>query len=124
MTIREELEALTVGFAHDLAKQDVESLIARYTDDAQLLIPGQPILRGREAVESTMRAWVEGGPVSLRFETRDIIADGSLVVDIGEIIGSTGPRSKYVVVYRRLTNGSLRIAVDAVSSLSEQATTE
>ena len=124
MTIREELDELNEGFARDLAKQDVEGLIARYTDDAQFLLPGQPILRGREAVESTMRAWVEGGPVSLRFETRDIIADGSLVIDIGEIIGSTGPRSKYVVVYRRLNNGSLRIAVDAASSVSEQPTAE
>jgi ketosteroid isomerase-like protein len=124
MTIREELDELNEGFARDLAKQDVEGLIARYTDDAQFLLPGQPILRGREAVESTMRAWVEGGPVSLRFETRDIIADGSLVIDIGEIIGSTGPRSKYVLVYRRLTNGSLRIAVDAASSVSEQPTAE
>jgi ketosteroid isomerase-like protein len=124
MTIREELDELNEGFARDLAKQDVEGLIARYTDDAQFLLPGQPILRGREAVESTMRAWVEGGTDSLRFETRDIIADGSLVIDIGEIIGSTGPRSKYVVVYRRLNNGSLRIAVDAASSVSEQPTAE
>ena len=124
MTIREELDELNEGFARDLAKQDVEGLIARYTDDAQFLLPGQPILRGREAVESTMRAWVEGGTDSLRFETRDIIADGSLVIDIGEIIGSTGPRSKYVVVYRRLANGSLRIAVDAASSVSEQPTAE
>jgi ketosteroid isomerase-like protein len=124
MTIREELEALNEGFARDLAQQDVEGLIARYTDDAQILLPGQPIVRGREEVESMMRAWVADGPVSLRFETHDVIADGSLVIEIGEIAGSIGPRSKYLVVYRRTADGSLRIAVDAVNSVGEEPTAE
>ena len=119
MAIRDELAALNEGFARDLANQDLDGLIARYTDDAQLLFPGEPILRGREAVESTMRAWVADGPVHLRFDTRDVIADGSLVIEIGEIVGSAGPRSKYVVVYRRSPDGRLRIAVDAASGVGD-----
>lgn len=124
MTIREELEALNEGFARDLAMQDVEGLTARYADDAQLLLEGQPILRGRAAVESTVRAWVAGGPVSIRFETHDVIADGSLVIEIGEMTGSTGSRSKYVVVYRRQSDSSLRIVVDAASGVGEQPRSE
>jgi len=124
MEIREELDALNAGFARALAQQDVQSLVERYTDDAQLLFPGRPILRGREAVESTMRALVADGPVNLRFETRDVMADGSLVVEIGETTPSAGPRSKYVVVYRRLPDGSLRIAVDAPSGMGDQPRAE
>jgi uncharacterized protein (TIGR02246 family) len=117
MTIREEIRALNQGFSRDLAKQDAEGLIARYTDDAQLLFPGQPIMRGRQAVEATMREWVKDGPVNLRFESRAVLADGSLVVDVGEIIGPSGPTSKYVLVYRREPDGSLRIAIDSANSL-------
>ncbi len=117
MMIREEVDALNEGFSRDLANQDVEGLVARYTDDAQLLFPGQPVLRGRQAVESTMRAWVEDGPVDVRFESRDVMTGGSLVVDIGEIIGPKGPSSKYLLVYRRQPDGSLRIAVDSASSM-------
>ncbi len=121
MNIGEEIKALNEGFSRDLANQDADGLIARYTDDAQLLFPGQPILRGREAVEATMREWVKDGPVNLRFESRDEMADGSLVVDVGEIIGPSGPTSKYVLVYRRQPDGSLRIAIDSASSLGAPA---
>ena len=50
-----------------------------------------------------------------RFVTDEVITDGSLVVDIGRIISPTG-QSKYVVVYQRQADGSLRIAVDAANS--------
>ena len=124
MTIRQEIQALNEGFARDLADQDVEGLIARYTDDAQFLFPGQPILHGPGVVESMMRSFVAGGPVSLQFETHEVIADGSLVIETGVMVGSDGPRNKYVVVYRRQADGSLRMAVDSVNSLSEEPTAE
>jgi hypothetical protein len=62
-----------------------------------------------------VRDGVANGPLILRFETGDVIANGSLVVDVGRIISPTG-RSKYVVVYQRQPDGSLKIAVDAGSS--------
>ena len=124
MTFREEVDALNKGFARDLATQDIEGLVVRYADDAQLLLPDRPILRGREAVEAIMRAWVEDGPVSVRFESREMMTGGSLVIDVGEIVGPTGPSSKYVVVYRRQPDGSLRIAIDAASGVGESAPLE
>ena len=115
MTIRDELDAINAGMADALAKQDAQRFASYYTDDARLLSHGQPIIRGRAGIEAEVRDWVATGPVALRFETGDVIADGSLVVDVGRIISPTG-RSKYVVVYQRQPDGSLKIAVDAGSS--------
>ena len=115
MAIRDELDAINAGFGEALATQDAERLAAFYTDDARLLFHGQPIIRGRVAIETAMREMVAGGPATLRFVTDEVIADGSLVVDIGRIISPTG-QSKYVVVYQRQADGSLRIAVDAANS--------
>lgn len=115
MGTREELEAINAGFGEAFATQDAERLAAFYADDARLLFHGQPIVRGRAAVDATLREMVAGGPASLRFETDEVIEDGSLVVDIGRIVGATG-QSKYVVVYRREGDGSLRIVVDAANS--------
>jgi uncharacterized protein (TIGR02246 family) len=115
MTIHDELDAINAGMARALAEQDAKRFASYYTDDARLLSHGQPIIRGRAEIEAEVRDWVANGPLSLRFETGDVIADGSLVVDVGRIISATG-RSKYVVVYQRQPDGTLKIAVDAGSS--------
>jgi ketosteroid isomerase-like protein len=115
MTIREELDGINAGFGRAFAEQDWAALAGYYTDDARLLFHATPIIRGRAAIEATMREWVSAGPQDLRFETGEVIADGSLVVDIGTIVGPNS-RSKYVVVYQRQADGSLRIAVDAATS--------
>ena len=115
MAIQDELDAINAGFGEAFATQDAEGLAAFYADDARLLFHGQPIIRGRAAVDAALRNMVAGGPASLRFVTDEAIEKGSLVVDVGRIVGPSG-QSKYVVVYQRQADGSLRILVDAASS--------
>ena len=112
MMIRDEVDAISVGFARCLAERDAERIAAFYTDDARLLVPGQPIIRGRAEIKAIFREWFKDGPVIARFETDEVIVDGALVVEIGHTIGPTG-REKYVVIYQRQPDGSLKIAVDA-----------
>lgn len=115
MAIRDEVDAIDAGFGEALATQDAERLASFYADDARLLFGGQPIIRGRAAVDAACRAMVADGPVSLRFVTEEVIADGSLVVGIGRTVSPSG-QSKYVVIYRRQADGSLKLIVDAPSS--------
>jgi ketosteroid isomerase-like protein len=114
MTIREELDAINEGFGRGFAEQDAARLAGYYTDDARLLFHDTPIIRGRAAIEATMRDWVAAGPQDLVFETGEVLADGDLVVDIGTIVGPSS-RTKYVVVYQRQADGSLKIAVDSAT---------
>jgi uncharacterized protein (TIGR02246 family) len=115
VAIEDELDAINAGFGEAFATQDAERLAAFYADDARLLFHGQPIIRGRAAVDAALRNMVAGEPASLRFVTDEVIEEGSLVVDVGRIVGPSG-QSKYVVVYQRQADGSLRIIVDAPSS--------
>jgi len=115
MTIRDELDAINAGFGEAFATQDAERLSAFYADDARLLFDGVPIIRGREAVDAVLRDMVSGGPGTQRFETIEVIAEGSLVIDIGRIRSATA-QGKYVVVYQRQSDGNLRIVIDAASS--------
>jgi ketosteroid isomerase-like protein len=115
MTIRDELDAINGGMAAALAAQDAKRFASYYADDARLLSDGSPIIRGRADIEAEVCDWVTNTPLTLRFESGDVIADGSLVVDVGRIISPTR-QSKYVVVYQRQPDGSLKIAVDAGSS--------
>lgn len=120
MTVEEDVRAFNDAFERALAEADAEAAAAMYTEDARLLLTGQPMIRGRSAIGAIMRAWVDDGPVSIRFETEEVIAGGDLVIDIGHSIAA-GRRSKYVVVLRRQPDGSLKLAIDAPSS--EQAAT-
>jgi ketosteroid isomerase-like protein len=115
VAIRDELDAINVGFGEAFATQDAVRLAAFYADDARLLFHGRPIIRGRAAIDAEFRDAVSGGPATLRFVGDEVIADGSLVVDIGRILSPTG-QSKYVCVYQRQPDGSLRMLVDAASS--------
>ena len=115
MTIDEEVRAFNAAYERALAEQDVEALVSLHTDDARLMMAGQPVIQGRPAIEKVFREWLKEGPVSMRFETEEVLADGEFVIDIGHTIAAGG-RSKYVVVHRRQPDGSLRIAIDAPSS--------
>jgi ketosteroid isomerase-like protein len=115
MTVEEEVRAFNEDFERALLAQNAEALVALYREDARILVPGQPAIQGRAAIEPIMRAWVEDGPVSTRFETEEVISGGDLVVDIGSTIQDSGRRGEYVVVHRRGPDGKLRIAVDSAS---------
>jgi ketosteroid isomerase-like protein len=121
VTIHDELDAINAGFGEAFATQDAERLSAFYADDARLLFHGRPIIRGRDEVDATLHEMVSDGPASLRFVTDEVIVDGSLVVDVGRIISPNG-QSKYVVVYQRQADGTLRVIVDAASSDGPRAT--
>lgn len=115
MTAEEEVRAFNQAFERALLAQDAEALAAMYGDDSRILVPGQPAIQGRAAIDPVLRAWVEDGPVSMRFETEAVLSGGELVVDIGSTIQDNGRRGKYVVVHRRGPDGKLRIAVDSAS---------
>ena len=115
MNVEEELRAFNQEFERALLAQDAEALVAMYREDARILVPGQPAIQGRAAIEPVMRAWVEDGPVSTGFESEEVLSGGELVVDIGSTVRDSGRRGKYVVVYRRGLDSKLRIAVDSAS---------
>ncbi len=115
MSVDEEVRAFNDAYERALAEQDVEALVSLHTDDARLMMAGRPVIRGRPEMEKVFRDWLKEGPVSIRFESEEILADGELVIDIGHLIAAGG-RSKYVVVHRRQPDGSLRIAIDAPTS--------
>lgn len=115
VTVEEQVRAFNQAFERALLAQDAEALVALYREDARILVPGQPAIQGRAALETVLRAWVENGPVSTWFESEEVLSGGELVVDIGSTIQGNGRRGKYVVVHRRETDGTLRIAVDSAS---------
>ncbi len=114
MTTWDEVAAVSEAFSSALAAQDVERVAGFYTDDARLLFAGRPMVRGRADIAAIFRADLRDGPVSMTFETTDILESGPMVVELGRYTTPTGV-GKYVVVYQRQPDGSLKMVVDAPS---------
>lgn len=111
MSTRDEVAALNAEIADALEKRDAAGLTGFYTSDAVFLTNGEPTVVGRDAIR---RMFQELPPSDHRisFEAGEILEEGDLVVDIGSIHSGGDRIARYVVVYRRQPDGTLRLAVD------------
>lgn len=76
MTVRDEIEKLTATFARAITNKDFAALGPFYEEDARLLAPGAPMVRGREAISSAHQRIIESGVQALSLECVDVIEAG------------------------------------------------
>jgi uncharacterized protein (TIGR02246 family) len=102
------IEKLNDAFSQAFNKGDMAALAKMYTEDAYLLPPGAPMMRGREDIQ---RYWTAGGEQigDLKLTTEDVKPLGT---DTAREIGSFSVKTKsqqqqelagkYVVVWRKV----------------------
>ena len=112
MTTRDDVKSLNAEYAQAYATGDVERMASLHTEDAWLLFYDTPVLQGRAEVAELFRKEFEEGLEPITFESLEIMEAGDLVVDIG-LYTTPKVRAKYVVVFKRQPDGTLKIAVDA-----------
>ena len=122
--VRDEVAAMNAGYSKAVANQDMDEVMALYAEDARLLAPNAPIAEGRAAIQAVLQSYLDAGVNSLELQSIDVLNDGALVVDIGRyVLGMQPPgadpvrdEGKYVVVFRREGDGTLKIVADAFNS--------
>ena len=114
MSTYDDVRAFNNRFSAALAGQNVELVVEAYTEDARILLPGLPPVRGRDAISALFRTSLAKGPSHITFATDDLWDCGDVVIDVGTYT-SDGETGKYVVVHERQPDGSLKMAVDAPS---------
>jgi uncharacterized protein (TIGR02246 family) len=94
-----ELGQMNRDFAAALNAKDATAAAALYTEDAVLLPPGEPIVRGREAIEEYWRNALElGGVREVSVETMDALSSGSLGYETGSfVLTVNGPDGEAVI---------------------------
>jgi len=109
-----ELGQMNRDFAAALNAGDAKAAAALYTEDAVLIPPGEPLVRGREAIEEYWRGAIEMGEVrDVSVETMDALSSGSLGYETGSfVLTVTGPdgeavidRGRYIELLRREPDG-------------------
>jgi ketosteroid isomerase-like protein len=124
MTTHDEVRNVLAGVVEAVAEKDARALVDYYEADAIVLAANVPMVRGSSALSDLFQGMIDGGVKAIEFDTTDLIEDGSLVVEVGssrvhvELAdgSSVTDPGKYLVVYRRQTDGSLKMVFDAFRS--------
>ena len=114
---RVELGQMNRDFAAALNAKDPTTAAGLYTEDAVLIPPGEPIVRGRLAIEEYWRNALElGGVRDVSVETMDALSSGSLGYETGSfVLTVNGPdgeavieKGRYIELLRRDPDGQWR----------------
>ena len=116
------IRALEAEFQRHANAGDAAALTeAFYTGDASLLPPNAPQANGKAAIRDFWKAFLAAGVSDVVLETGSVTSSGDLAYGTGKYgFTAAGARQsgKYLVVYRRQSNGSYRAVADAFSSNS------
>ncbi|WP_166965547.1 YybH family protein [Yeosuana marina] len=79
----EELGQMNRDFAKALVAKDATAAANLYTEDASLLPPNEPIVKGRENIKNYWQGAIDAGLISASVKTIDASSDGDLGYEIG-----------------------------------------
>lgn len=113
------IRALEADFARHANARDAAAVTDQYyADDAQLLPPNSPPVKGKQSIRNFWEAFLEAGCTDVKLETGNVGASGDLAYSLGAYsYTQAGARhaGKYLVMYRRQPDGSYRAIADSFS---------
>jgi ketosteroid isomerase-like protein len=71
-TAHEAIAEAYEAFEQAYYKGDADTISQMYTEDAELLIPDAPVVRGREAIRQVWASILGSGGNTVRVETREL----------------------------------------------------
>jgi uncharacterized protein (TIGR02246 family) len=122
---RAAIEAANAKFSKTFLAGDADGLAALYTQDAIVLPPDHDMVKGRRAIGDFWKATQQSGVKSAVLTTVDVGRSGDVAYEVGTVLLTIQPQSKaattasakYVVVWKRQSDGSWRLHRDIWNSL-------
>jgi uncharacterized protein (TIGR02246 family) len=113
--VRAAVEAGNRAFIAAFMKGDAEAVANFYTENAQVIAPGAPVVRGRPAIAAFWGKSIKSGVKELALTTADVDSSGDLASETGvvRIVARDGTvtQARYLVVWQR-TNGEWKLHRD------------
>ncbi len=122
--LRTSIEAQNAKYVAAFNSQEAEKVALLHTENAIVMPPNHPAVRGREDIQSLIEADIEGGIRDLSLTTLSMVAADGVVSEVGKYslniqleAGESIPDSgKYVVVWKRQPDGAWLLDVDIWNS--------
>ena len=121
---KQEIGDVTQRFAEAYNRGDIGAAVEFYTKDAKFLHPNTEIISGKKAIKEFFEAGRAMGLRRIGFKGAEAGYDGNLAYERGIISLDIAPeggqamtdKGKYLVVMKRQSDGSWKVAVDIWNS--------
>jgi len=120
------VKAVEASWSKDAATKDPDKFASYWAEDASVLLPGEPLINGREAAKNSMKPLMADPNFALTFSSSKAEASkgGDLVYTVGTYTMTvTGPdkkpatdKGKYVTVYKKQADASWKAVADIINS--------
>ena len=116
-TAREAIAEAYKAFEEAFYKGEADTISRMYTDDAELLVPEVPVVRGRDAIRQVWVGILGSGGNTVRVDIREVEESGDWAYEVGTFEARAQNRDvlyagKYVVIWKRQSDGTRRIHRD------------
>ena len=111
-------------FVQALARGDAAGCAGVYPEDGKLLPTNSPMLTGRQAIQEFWQGAIDMGVKSATLQTLELDEQGDTAIEIGAYTLDIQPEGadaikdigKYIVVWKRQSDGSWKWAVDMINT--------
>ncbi len=122
--VRQAIAEGNAKFGEAVRKGDGAAIAALYTDDATLLPPDSDMIRGREGIEAFWKGGLQMGIKEAVLTSVDVYGAGDFAYEIGRFAlkiqpegqASVEQKGKYVVVWKKTSDGAWKLHVDIWNS--------
>ena len=119
--VKAKIDAVCNAQEQATVKGDATAAASNYEENGVILPSNMPMVKGRAAIEKTMRGWMQSGMKMKEFTSTTISVEGAgdFAIQLGryfqtyemsgKVIADTG---KFVTVWRKQVDGSWKMAYD------------
>jgi uncharacterized protein (TIGR02246 family) len=117
---RSAIEEVIAQFEKAANAKDAATIANMYTDDATLMPPGAPPIKGRNNIQQFWQSFMDAGAGDVKLRVTEVNSFGDTAYEIGSFEaklpnpqgGTVRGQGKYVVIWKRQPDGSSRLHVD------------
>jgi uncharacterized protein (TIGR02246 family) len=103
--VRDAVEASNRAFIAAFLRGDSAAIAQLYTENAQVIAPGEPVARGRAAIAAAWQNAIDSGVKDVKLQTAEVESAGDLASETGTVrlVAKDGSitQARYVVVWKR-----------------------
>ena len=119
-SFKSAIEVMISTFEQAANSKDAATIASMYEQDASLLPPGSPLVKGRTNIQAFWQGFLNAGASGAKLRVVEVHSSGDMAYEIGAFEanlpvpkgGTARAAGKYVVVWKRQSNGSIKMVAD------------